>query len=143
MSDVRIAPFHPAHLDLMEVRDYELELFGPEALGQLANTGQCITMAISGVLTAVLGYFILRPGVLEVFVIPSKHLKACSFVYLRWVRRYMESTAKHLGVHRMQTFSRADAETDRWMKHLGFTLEGTLQQYTADRQNYRLWARIW
>lgn len=139
---IHTAAFHPAHLDVMDVRDYELDLLGRDILAQMADTGQCVTLMIDGVLMAILGYFILRRGVLEVWVIPSKRIKQNAFLYIRFVKRYLEIAARNLGVHRIQTASPANAETDRWMRILGFNLEGTLKQYTTDKQDYRMWARI-
>lgn len=142
-----VAPFQMAHLDLFEMRHSELTRLDadPKSLEKmvaLANFGVGGTMFHDGRVLAIIGYFELWPGVMEVWAFPSVYVEQYAMIYLRTVKRYVNQILETHSVHRLQTTSLADDVHDRWMMFLGFTCEGTMVKHSVDKRDYRMWARI-
>lgn len=145
--DMEIIMFHPKHLEVARVREHELAtIFGmPNAyafMENLANTSkQAGTFMYDGRVITCAGFVEMWPGVAEVWQIPTEYVKLAPVLFSKTLKNYVEMIAEQFKYHRLQTHSPADEMHDRWMQWLGFIDEGTLQMYTHQKQNYRLWAR--
>lgn len=142
MNSIEAIQFKPDHFDLLHVREHERETVDLEQLKALASNASAWTFVADGRIIFVGGYVELWKGVAEVFVLPSVYISDDALGFQRAVKRTLEQWAAENGWHRMQSSSLADDKTDRWMKSLGFTCEGTLLKYTANQLNYRQWARL-
>jgi len=144
---MRILPTKPEYFDLLELRDEEkpdLEndpTSRNKAISLIGISNSC-TLLYNGVVLAIMGYYELWPGVIEVWVFPSKYIPQYARPYLRVVRRYIEGIFAHCNAHRLQTSSIDNEMHTRWMGFLGFKSEGVMERYTTTGQNYRMWARI-
>lgn len=127
----------------IELRDHEKQLLNFAKLCEAIKYGHFNTLLSNeGLIVAVVGYIEPMKGVLDVMVIPSIHVPDFALPFLRYVKTVLNSVAATVPAHRMQTFSKADPQTDKWMKILGFECEGTMKQFTTDKQDYRIWARL-
>lgn len=136
-------PFQLAHLDFLLLREHERELIDNEKFVGMAEVGNCWTVKLDGRMLAVIGFLKIWDGVLEVFVVPGIYIKRYPKTFLKGISEWLESMWEvRTDVHRIETKSLADDRTDKWMRKLGFTCEGTHLQYTSKRQDYRTWARI-
>lgn len=130
----------------MEIRDYEMQTVVNTPNFQTAiqiweqnrNAG---TITHDGRILAVMGYLELWPGVCEVYVLPSKYLHEYSVAFARCIKRTFES-----GIfdrfHRVQIQAQDDKLHNRWVKFLGFTLEGTFKKYDSLGNDFNMWARV-
>jgi hypothetical protein len=92
---------------------------------------------------AILGSMQMAPGFLEVMVLPSMEIQNYPFQFVRTVQKYLEGLIEDTpDFRRMQTFSLADLQTNKWMRILGFICEGMHKNYTPDNSTYCSWARF-
>lgn len=140
-------PFAAGHLDQIEVREHEKETW--LAWQQLRvhfetieKMGTAMTMVHDDKIITCAGYWVVWPGVCEVWQIPSIHVASCAVQYGREMRRYIKALQETFNLHRIQTNSPHDLTHIRWMTFLGFKCEGELKQYTMNKENYLIWARI-
>lgn len=131
------------HLKRFDMRDHEREVLPKGQLEQIINS-RCVSDALlDGEDTiAIIGFFPMWEGVAEVWAIPSKHVHAYGLRYVRHAKREIDRIIKENGFRRLQTVSRADGATDKWMRILGFECEGLLRGYAANGDDYRMWARL-
>ena len=143
--NLRKALFEPGHLDIIELPDdgdKQSILNSKESIASINKfNGGCITCMIDGRILYIAAYYPLHRGVYEVFVLSSIYVSK----YPKTFHREIVSWLEHLrneepDVHRFQTHSIADDKHDRWMERLGFVCEGTLKQYTSEKEDRRLWA---
>ncbi len=138
-------PAKPDHFDLLEFRAEEAELidqFGIDKAKAMLSIGVSNTLTHDGRILAIVGAYTLWSGVLEVWVVPSHYVTQYPFVYLKYVKKYVQTLLNGYQPHRMQTQSLNNALHDRWMDFLGFTKEGIMKQFGADKQDYALWSIV-
>ncbi len=139
---MRARPFMAVDIENIELREHECEI---EVRRMAARdwTPAASTLVHDGNIVAIIGYYVLWDGVIEVFVIPSRHLHTCAFQYVRYMKRMVDRLATDdCTLHRIQTRSLADDCTDKWMKLLGFEKEGVLKRFTSNQKDYNMWARL-
>ncbi len=141
MSSITSKPSTPEHLNDLQVRDHELNYIGLDNLAGLIAGSTSVTYFIEDKPVAIVGYIKVWPGTIEVFVIPDKRLKEHGYKVVRHLKKILTIMLEDLPIHRMQTDSLADDETDKWMRVLGFTCEGTMPYYTPEKHTYRRWGR--
>lgn len=143
MNKVEVTPFDFRDLDDFVLREYEQQTLTPERFASILNNCKCLSLKYKDLVLGVAGHFEVYPGTVEMFVIPSAYAPKFPHIYVRGVRRAMAGVIAGLrGAHRVQTFSVANSQTDKWMKALGFEWEGTLRHYMGKNVNYNCWARI-
>jgi hypothetical protein len=91
---------------------------------------------------AIIGFWERWPGVAQVLVVPSIYATECPHQFVRAVKRHIVNMNKVLNYHRLQTESWANDNTDKWMRLIGFTCEGTLKSFSANKDDYRMWAIV-
>ena len=146
-KEVKIVPFSLDHFDLIDLRPSEQSRMKAdpkmaEKLSALSTHGYGGTMLYDGRVIAIFGYIMLWPGVIEVWSFPSIHVKQYSMQYLRTLKRYLDSLSEIHDIHRLQSTAISDDTHDRWMKFLGFTCEGLLRQFSADKVDHKIWGQL-
>lgn len=143
MNDLAVVPFQPEHLIYLDMREHERETLDVQSLlvQMILPTSHCGSIISNGEVVAVMGIVLLWDGVFQVFVVPGKQVKNFGITYVRTIRRLLDAIQETHKPHRMQTWSKADTQTDRWMKLLGFTCEGDMRYFTVSKDDYRMWAR--
>jgi hypothetical protein len=142
---VKKIPFHPEHLKVMDMRPYEFEKVYPylpqQMLEYYASMEFSSTLMIDGQIITCLGLVPLWEGVYEVWQIPSIYVEKHKLEYVKIFRQMMNTYAEKFKIHRLQTHSPADDFHNAWMEFMGFTLEGTLKQYSRFKEDFNIWAR--
>lgn len=146
MTEVKVVGFHPRHLEVMELRSFELGgLFlladAYDRVEKITQEGQAGTFLFDGRVVFCAGFKQVWPGVLEVWMIPSVHIKKTPISFARVLKGYIKRIAADFKIHRMHTTSFDDPFHERWMAFMGFVKEGTMQQFTQDKRNMCLYAR--
>lgn len=148
MSEVKLVPFDPHHVQVMDIRDFELKSsFALDDIYErlkevLKGPGEAGTFIYEGRILCCAGFKIIWPGVIEGWIIPSIYIKDAPVSFAKYMRRYVESVAKTFNCHRFQTASPDDAFHERWMNWMGFQKEGVMRKYTHDQKNYGLYSRL-
>lgn len=144
---MKVVPGNTAHLDLLEIRPSEVAAMAldPHAVQKMKlwiETSFSGTLLYNGVVLAMLGFFEIWPGVIEVWVLPSIYVPQHPIPFLRTVRRYIDSIVRDFNPHRLQSAAIDDELHEKWMTFLGFEKEGVLRQYSTDRINYCQWSKV-
>lgn len=108
----------------------------------MVDSSFCATIVRGSTIIAIMGFYELWPGTIEVWVLPSIHIPEYAKSYLRHVKRYINNIKKTFKPHRMQTMAINDELHDKWMGFLGFKKEGIIEKYSADKVDYAMWALI-
>ena len=136
-----------SHFSEIELRSHELKAVSsdPNAIQRLVNVafyGVSSTLFVEGKILAIFGYYELWPGVINIWIFPSKYIYDHKLSYLKLARRYIKHLVRNVQFHRLQTITIADETHDKWMWFLGFLKEGTLEKYSPDKVDYNQWAII-
>lgn len=146
MSKVRTIPYKIEHIEVMDIRDYELNTTFVLANVQTALkifelSRKAITLICDGRVIAVIGAQDLWPGVCELWVIPSKYLHEYVFQFSRAILKAINSGMFN-SYHRIQIRAIDDKLHNRWLKFLKFEKEGTLRKYDNLGNDMNIWARV-
>jgi len=143
---VEMIPFHPEHVKLMEIREFELKgIFAFEkaweGLVRLHKVTIALTICYDGRILGCMGFLEMWPGVCEVWVIPSKHIEHYGLIFARAVKKNLERLIETHRLHRVQVTAVDDAKHKRWLEWLGFTCEGVMKNYSYQKQDFKMWSR--
>lgn len=147
-TTIDVLPFHPKHLEVMDLRYLEKDtIFKLDNIYELIEQAHQVsvesgTFMYDGRILFCAGFSRLWPGVAEGWIIPSRHIPTVAPVFSRYMRRYLESLMASFNLHRFQTVAVDDRPHRRWMRFLGFKPEGVLEKYSVDKQNYQMYARV-
>lgn len=145
MEQFKKVPFHVEHIKLMDLRQLEIEdvlsIGSVQSALAVAGEREAVTLIHKGRIIACMGFFMILPGVAEVWLIPSVWVPTVPKLFIQEVRRYLEVTAEVVSWHRCQTVTRCDNFHRRWMKAIGFEEEGVLRNY-SNGQDFIMSARL-
>ncbi len=147
MNKIKIIDFHPAHLDLMDIRDHETTevCFGDykEKFTVLSTMGVSGTVMYDGEILCVIGSFDMWEGVCEVWVLPSKAIERHKLIFARLIKQQLEALEEVGNYHRIQVTALNDAFHNKFFKWLGFNLEtpNGMKDFTKNKSNYNMWSR--
>jgi|ERR1700723_3853064 len=137
-----IVPFEAWHLDQLQLQPHEIEMLDFRKF--LANVfvpgNDCRSTFHDGKLLGVAGYLTLWPGVVEMFVIPSKYIFEYPQVSFRICYRTISLLKAHPNIHRLQSSVLDDPTRVKFIEKLGFVYEGRMKLYTKDKQDYLMYA---
>lgn len=147
--EVKVLKFHPKHLEVMDVRADDSDLFagfkteeGMQRVEQMAAISvQAVTFFVDGRVLFCAGFCNLWPGVFEVWMLPSIYIKKHSVYFARLMRRYLDGIQEDFKAHRIQTTSFDDPFHEKWMKFLGFEWEGRMKKFTHDKRTMVMYGR--
>ncbi len=144
---IETEPFKVAHMGEIDRRNIDQTGLSmlcktPESLKKLADMGVARTLRYDGKIICFFGWMEFWPGVCEVWVIPSVEVPKYPLVFARYLKKEMSEGQVVLGYHRVQATAIDDDMHNRFFKFLGFKSEGILKKFSAEGQDYRMWARI-
>ena len=147
MGKVTTVLFKAAHVEVAEIRPHEKEGILNTAdvqaqLEALEKVTNAITIIYEGRIMGFAGYLTARPGVAEVWLIPTIYLAQASHSVAIMLKRYVSKIAQAHKFHRLQTAAPDDPLHWRWMTFLEFQHEGCLRRYGVNQQDYIQWARL-
>ncbi len=144
---LKIIDFHPAHMDLMEIREHEMETlcFGDykEKFTTLSKLGVAGTVVYDGEILCVFGSFDMWEGVCEVWMLPSKSIERHKLIFGRLIKQQLNAIEDTKIYHRIQATALNDEFHNKFFKWLGFEREtpNGMKNFTKDKSNYNMWAR--
>ncbi len=139
--------FHPAHIDLMELRDHELEDVCSGDFKQkfttLAKMGVSGTVLYDGKILCVVGAFDMWEGVCEVWILPSKAVEKHKLIFARTVKQQLKALEEVGKYHRIQVTALNNEVHNKFFYWLGFKLETPygMVNFTRNKNNYNMWSR--
>lgn len=146
MSSIRLLPYQPGHLDVMDMN------LADRSREQMEEAVRCrasdpdshlATLLVGNDVISIVGLKVLHEGVAEVNAITSPLVSRLPLAFTRLCKGLIASYMKDLGLHRVQFYVRFDNEMGRrWAVVLGFQEEGYLRNFSQDRAGYFIFARF-
>ena len=146
MNKIKMIDFHPAHLDLMEIRKHEEEeiCFGnyKDKFTTLSKLGVSGTVIYDGEILCVIGAFDMWAGVCEVWVLPSKAIEKHKLIFARTIKKQLEALKSLNVYHRIQVTALDDAFHNKFFRWLKFKkeTENGMKNFTRNKCTYNMWA---
>lgn len=141
-----IIPFKVEHIEVMNIREYELNTTFvlknvQTALKVFEQSRTAGTIICDGRVIAIMGLQELWGGVCELWVLPSIYLHDYPFQFARAVKKAMDSGILN-NYHRVQIQAKDDDLHNRWLKFLRFEKEGVLRKYDNLGNDLIMWSRV-
>ena len=147
-NKIEIVKYTDEHFDQVELKEelaFKSLLIGdPQIrLNILAQSGNGLVILYDGEILGYMGYYVLWPGVCEIWAMPSIRVNKYPKTYLATVKECIDKTFKEkTEYHRFQVTCPDNAYYDKWIGFLGMTCEGILRQYDTERNDYKIWSRV-
>ncbi len=137
-----IVPFQPAHIEAFTVRGQQAEMrpyFGREYAEAIAKT-DAFTGFINGRIVGSAGFITPWPDRATCWALIAHDVTLREMVTItRAVERAMSLRPER----RLEATCDSDfTEAHNWLRHLGFTREGTLRAYTPAGRDNDMYARV-
>lgn len=146
-DNARIFPFKYAHLDYIDIRDYEKNtIFSVPGMREKFKGAEGAmfagTIMYKDILLGCVGCKILWPGVGELWSVPSNQITTYGKIYARMIKKQISSIIRFYDFHRLQVTTPADDMHSRFWTWMGFTRECTLKHFGCGKEDYNLYARV-
>lgn len=130
---IKIVPARQHHLDAIRPREPKPMDLSMEAITFLHNDEPI----------AIVGWYLISPGVLQVWSLISDGVSQCPIAFHKSVRLLIEHGFERFELRRMQMSVRLGFGPGwKWAKALGFNCEGVMKKYGTDGSDYWLFARV-
>lgn len=146
-KQIKIIDFHPEHLNLMDVREHEIENVlalknCKEKLELLTDSGVSGTILYDGKILGVMGIFDMWKGVCEVWVLPSNNISQHKLIFARVIKKYLKNILDLKFYKRIQVTALNEKLHNRFFRWLDFDLEtpGGMKNFSFTNCNYNMWS---
>ena len=142
MNEVERLPFEKIHLTQIELQPHEKEFLNLDGFTAMASqpTSRAYTYMYKEHILGFGGYYMVWPGVIEIFIVPSMYFFKYPKTCVATCKRDFELIKRNKWIHRIQTYSWDDYTRNGFMLHMGFECEGVLRRYTSSKQDYKMWS---
>ncbi len=145
---IRIIPFQMAHLDLMDIREHELEnIFGiknyKEKIESIVLRGTSLTIIVDNIILCAVGVIDIYNGVCEIWMLPCKSILQHKLRFAKITKNIIDQLWELGYYHRIQVTALADDFHNRYFSWLGFKLEtpNGMKNFTIKKCTYNMWSR--
>ncbi len=142
---IKVVPTTVEHLDTLHQLEGLFQNMDLDIIGNaLVKVGVSFTMIDGGNVLGCGGVIPKWNGVGELWIAISGKLRERPLLLVKHTLIVMGMIQSRGGFHRLQLhICEDDHRLVRWAEALGFTFEGIMRQYGADKKNHRLYARIY
>lgn len=148
-AGLRLVPFAPAHLDLIEPYAEEAIVLAPgvdrhRLAVAYAEAGPAATFLAGGDAIAIAGLAMMWPGVAEGWALVGPGAARHPAAFRRAVGRAIETVRREKRLHRLQFAVLANhGRARRLARSLGFEEEGPLRRYGPGGEDFVRYARLY
>lgn len=129
--------------DLEYVRQYPINPEVTKHFGDVSITGWAKTGLVNKQIVGVGGVVVFWPGVGEGWYALSEHANTYKVAVALYITKLIETAAEELKLHRLQTTVRVDfAKAIKLIEYAGFVKEGCMKQYTEDKKDTYIYAKL-
>jgi hypothetical protein len=144
---IKSIAFKPGHLDLIELSDVHSGDPGLIEAYQTGNVGMDFGLTIINQDTkrvlGVMNGIRIHPKCMEVCMVVSKDALEYPISFFKEVSFMLDKHIEALGLTRVQATIRVGhPHLVKWIEMLGFRLEGVLEKFGMDGDDYMLYARV-
>lgn len=140
-------PFHVNHLDNFEgISEYGAKSLSLEARKHYihfqSQVGPAVTAFVHGVPVAVFGCVVVWSGLGEAWALFSPKARRYPIAMTKGAKAFFNACIQSYLLHRLQiTVKTVDNRAVNWAKCLGFVIEGTMKEYSADKEDFYMMRR--
>lgn len=143
-DSVQLLNFQFEHLELFTWRDDDFKTYNinSEFVRALANAekGDCYTAVYQGRIIVIGGILPLSGKTGYCFTLFSKYAGISA---AKIVKRMFDNMVEDMGLHRVVTYNRADAQRHNdWVEWLGFKEEGICRKFDDEGNDYVQYAKV-
>lgn len=147
MSKIIQIPFKQAHIEIINIRDNELKILQEvsnleERLNSIEDAHSAMTLILDGRILAIAGNMVIKPGVMEVWMIPSTYVSENTLAFARLIKYYKTEVMNIYPWHRLQMVTPNDELHTRWAKFLDFDFEGILRKWGNNKSDHIMWSKV-
>ncbi len=146
---IEVESFHAEHLKEIELPERDRPIWaasGDEILkigGYYEKFGPALTGRVDGNILACGGMVIERPGLGNIWLVPSVHVQTHRKSFHKTVLRLFGKVLDNYSTRRIQASVLKGSAVDvRWIRRLGFRFEGTMAGFGANGEDYDLYALV-
>lgn len=149
MRGLTILPFHPSHMDRINISDDDKGLFHElpdleSRMEDVARSGTAWTIFYNRQPALCCGVELKWRGVAEAWLVPGRVSIEHGTLLSRGARRFFDNIGAELGLRRMQIVVCVDREKAiQWAKFLKFKEEGLMKGYGPEGKDYYMYARMY
>lgn len=140
-------PFHVDHLDNFEgITEYGDKSLSFEDRKHYihfqSQVGPAVTAFVHGVPVAVFGCVIVWKGLGEAWALFSDEARRYPIAMTKGAKAFFDACIRSYLLHRLQiTVKTVDKRAINWAECLGFVVEGTMKEYSSDKQDFYIMRR--
>ncbi len=145
---IKIIPFQMAHLDLMDIREHEVENIlcvkdYKEKIESIASMGTSLTVIFDNIILCTLGKIDVYNGVCEIWMLPCKSILQHKLTFAKTTKNLINQFCEMDFYHRVQVTALADDFHNRYFSWLGFKNEtpNGMKNFTIKKCTYNMWSR--
>lgn len=140
----RIVQAQEKHLDMLELKSvFEKDARANGRAHLLDGCPAYTVLNSKGKPVAILGGTFVNDGTIEVFGLLSDEMNTCGPSLHKEVKKLCDAAFTRFNVHRLQINVRADfLAGQRWVEHFGFKVEGLMEKFGADKEDYVLYGKV-
>ena len=139
MTELICKPFRENHADIFECQPAFLQQFkiSMPLLVSLGQIDQCGSHMIDGRILYVGGWYEAAPGVAEMYIYPSVYTQQYAKTFFKEARWWVQHLKRQY--RRVQCWGEDTELSRRWLKRIGFELEGVLNGFCENGSAMLVW----
>ena len=112
-------------------------------LAEYAGKGPAWTLTHRGEIVASAGFYVMWPGVAEAWLTTTPLVYKYPLYFWRGTKEVFKRIDEQVKFRRIQaTVKAADQRAIKYLKHLGFTIEGFMPKYGPDGSDHYMIGRV-
>jgi hypothetical protein len=146
---IKIQPYKVGDIGKLDPMPGAFDLYAQHDLSALVDTEQrpmhmnVITISKDGDPIAVICWYFMWEGVVELLAITDKKVKSNAIPFAKCMKEWMDAEILQKRIRRVQTTLRASfPQGQKWLSFLGMEQEGLLRKFCPDKVDCQLWARV-
>lgn len=141
---IKIDTFELKHLEGFKPKTPFVDLAANMELNMLNVSRHLLSLLYKDKLVCIAGVNYHREGVGEVWLVPSAEVDEHKFLFYKAIQWLIDSYLMgSQNLHRLEMSIRVDWEKGiRWAQRIGFEREGLARQWSSDKKDYILYAKV-
>lgn len=145
---IRITPYENGDILKIDPVPGAFDAYAQEDLSRMVEENKnpsisVFTVKEDGEILAVICWYFLWDGVVELLAITDKKIKKKAIPFAKVMKEWMDHEVKFNNMRRVQTTLRATyPEGSKWLSFLGMEQEGVMRKFCPDKVDCQIWARV-
>lgn len=145
---IRIVSYENGDIRKIDPVHGAFDAYAQEDLSRMVEENKNPTISVFTIkddeeVLAVICWYFLWDGVVELLAITDKKIKKKAIPFAKVMKEWMDHEVRFNNVRRVQTTLRATyQEGSKWLEFLGMEQEGVMRKFCPDKVDCQIWARV-